>query len=291
MPPIQSSILSENTKHARQLFFSVLPDCNIKNALESLNETIDTENIVIGLGEVLLNEIPTPIPGIKTMPAHTSNNITIPSTPYALWCCMNGTDRGALFHLSNDIEDALTEFFILEDSIDCFQYDENRDMSGYIDGTENPEGEEALKVAFVQDNSALNGSSFVAVQQWLHDFDTLKQMSEKEKDDVIGRHHADNEEFDEAPESAHVKRAAQESFTPEAFLLRRSIPWTEGMHAGLMFIAYSHSFDAFEAILKRMMGKEDGITDGLFQFTRPVSGSYFWCPPAKDGKLDLSFMK
>ena len=71
-------------------------------------------------------------------------------------------------------------------------------------------------------------------------------------------------------------------------MLRRSMPWTEGAAAGLVFVAFGRSFDAFEAQLRRMVGVDDGITDALFRFTRPVSGSYFWCPPVKDGKLDLS---
>ena len=291
MHAIQSSILAENTKHARHLFFSLLPDSDIRKALRKLSDLIDTNNTVIGLGESLLNLSTSQVTGIKTMPAQTCKNISIPSTPYALWCCLNGTDKGKLFHLSNTIESLLASDFILEDTIDCFQYDENRDLSGYIDGTENPAGDEAIQAGIVQDNSALNGSSFVAVQQWLHDFDQLDQMTQEEKDNAIGRHQSDNEEFDEAPESAHVKRSAQESFTPEAFILRRSMPWSEGMHAGLMFISYGHSFDAFEAILNRMIGKDDGIVDNLFKFTKPISGSYFWCPPAKDGKLDLSFLE
>jgi putative iron-dependent peroxidase len=84
-----------------------------------------------------------------------------------------------------------------------------------------------------------------------------------------------------------VKRTAQESFEPEAFILRRSMPWADDTGAGLVFVAFGRSFDAFEAILRRMVGAEDGVTDALFKFTRPVSGSYFWCPPVIDGKLDL----
>ena len=113
-------------------------------------------------------------------------------------------------------------------------------------------------------------------------------MTTKQRDDVIGRHIDDNEEFEEAPESAHVKRSAQESFDPQAFMLRRSLPWSEGMDGGLIFVAFGKSFDAFEAILKRMLGNEDGINDGLFEFTRPISGAYYWCPPVKSGRLDLS---
>jgi hypothetical protein len=57
---------------------------------------------------------------------------------------------------------------------------------------------------------------------------------------------------------------------------------------GLVFVAFGKSFDAFEALLNRMVGKEDGITDALFTFTRPLTGNYFWCPPSKDGRLATS---
>ena len=54
-----------------------------------------------------------------------------------------------------------------------------------------------------------------------------------------------------------------------------------------MFVAFGHSHDAFEAQLRRMVGEDDGIVDALFDFTRPVTGAYFRCPPLKAGKLVL----
>jgi putative iron-dependent peroxidase len=131
------------------------------------------------------------------------------------------------------------------------------------------------------------GGSFVAVQQWIHDFGRFDAMSRDEQDASMGRRREDNEELDDAPLSAHVKRTAQESFDPEAFVLRRSMPWAEGPSAGLVFVAFGRSFDAFEAQLNRMMGLEDGVTDALFRFTRPVTGAYYWCPPVKGSRLDL----
>ena len=68
------------------------------------------------------------------------------------------------------------------------------------------------------------------------------------------------------------------------------MPWSEGVDAGLVFISFGHSFAAFEALFNRMLGKEDGIVDGLFTFTQPISGSYYWCPPVQDGKLDLTVL-
>ena len=60
--------------------------------------------------------------------------------------------------------------------------------------------------------------------------------------------------------------------------------------AGLHFVAFGKSFDAFEAQLLRMIGAEDGIVDALFSFTRPVSGAYFWCPPLENGRLNLGLL-
>lgn len=295
----QPGILAEENKFARFLFFSfdpsVVEEAAIRSALESLALNSDGDNTVVGIGQSLVTFLGKDVAGLHTLQAQSGKGIDIPSTPCALWCWLRGNDRGEIFHHSRLIESLLGSVFILENVVDSFSYQTNRDLSGYEDGTENPTGDEAINAAIVKGQGpGMNGSSFVAVQQWLHDFDTLNAMTSEQRDDTIGRHISDNEEFDEAPESAHVKRSAQESYEPEAFILRRSMPWAEGMEGGLVFTAFGKSFDAFEAILNRMLGNEDGIKDALFTFTRPISGAYFWCPPVvykgKDGRLDLSLL-
>ena len=287
---VQPGILAEETKLARYLEFSINSEAATVSALKALVD-FSADNIVVGLGQPLVSALQKEIPGLSIMPSQTEGDVAIPSIPVALWCWLRGNDRGELFHRSTQIQALLSSGFILSNVIDSFQYDENRDLSGYEDGTENPEGNDAIQAAIVQNQGeGLDGSSFVAVQKWLHNFEQLNEMSIEQLDDVIGRHISDNEEFDEAPESAHVKRTAQESFSPEAFVLRRSMPWAEEMNAGLVFVAFGKSFDAFEALLDRMLGKEDGIQDALFSFTRPLTGAYYWCPPVKGGKLDLSVL-
>lgn len=287
----QPGILAEETKLARYLSFSIDSEADVAETLKSLTTHIDFSNTVIGFGESLLKFLGKEVPGLTTFPAQVGSGIEIPSTPTALWFWLRGSDRGEVFHRSRLIESMLVPAFTLSDMVDSFQYDENRDLSGYVDGTENPSGDAAIQAGIVQGEGAgLDGSSFVAVQQWLHDFDILNSMSTKQQDDAIGRHISDNEEFDEAPESAHVKRSAQESFEPEAFMLRRSMPWAEGIDGGLVFVAFGKSFNAFEVVLTRMLGNEDSISDGIFKFTHPISGAYFWCPPLKGNKLDLRIL-
>jgi putative iron-dependent peroxidase len=192
-------------------------------------------------------------------------------------------------HRGRTVSAAVAEGFALEEVVDGFRYREGRDLSGYVDGTENPSGEAALVAGFVAGRGeGLDGSSFVAVQRWSHDLTRLEGYDQTERDHIVGRRLRDNEEIDDAPASAHVKRTAQESFEPPAFVLRRSMPYADAEGEGLVFVAFGCSFDAFEALMRRMVGLEDGVVDALFRFTRPVSSSYFWCPPLSDRGLDLS---
>ena len=66
------------------------------------------------------------------------------------------------------------------------------------------------------------------------------------------------------------------------------MPWSETGGEGLMFVAFGANLDPFERQWRRMTGQDDGIVDALFRFSQARSGSYFWCPPVKDGRLDLS---
>ena len=285
----QTGILSPIPKLARYLIFSIqerdmLPDC-----LAELAKTSDGKHIVVGLGQSLTSALDAEIPGLRVFPGQANQGIEVPSTPAALWCWLRGDDRGELYHRAKSLEGLLAPAFRLDEIVDAFEYKNSRDLSGYEDGTENPKGDAAIAAALVSGQGAgMDGSSFVAVQQWLHDLEYFQAMSLGQQDNTFGRHISDNEEFDEAPESAHVKRTAQESYEPSAFIVRRSMPWVENVEGGLVFVAFGKSFTAFEAILNRMLGKEDNITDALFTFTRPISGAYYWCPPMKGGRLDLS---
>ena len=150
-----------------------------------------------------------------------------------------------------------------------------------------PTGDDAVAAAVVTGvGDGVDGGSFLAVQRWRHDFRAYERMTQDQRDDCIGRRQSDNEELEEAPISAHVKRTAQESFDPESFVVRRSMPWHDAHGGGLVFLAFGASLDPFEWQLRRMVGEEDGVTDALFRFTRPETGAYYFCPPVRDG-LDL----
>jgi putative iron-dependent peroxidase len=288
MDNVQSGILAPVPRLTRYLTFFLKTGSAPRQALQSLAELADGNKVVVGLGYPLVQALERNIPGLRTFPSYFGSGLALPSTSSALWCWLRGSDRGEMLHTSRKIIGALSSAFDSETVIDGSQYDIGRDLTGYEDGTENPKGEKAVAAAIVQgQGDGLDGSSFVAVQQWVHDFARFEALSPQEQDHSVGRRRSDNEEIADAPPSAHVKRTAQESFEPEAFVLRRSMPWADGARGGLNFVAFGKSFDAFEAQLRRMVGAEDGMTDALFQYTRPINGSYFWCPPFNNGRLDL----
>lgn len=289
MSEIQQGILADVPAAARHLFFTVTPDNQPARALRALVNLVDGEAIVVGLGLSLVQSLGKNVPGLSVFPRYAGAGIDVPSTPSALWCWLRGDDRGELLHRTRQVERALAPDLVLTQAIDAFRYQSGRDLTGYEDGTENPKGEDAIEAAIVKNaGTGLDGASFVAVQQWLHNLDHFDAMQPEEQDNVIGRHRLSNEELADAPASAHIKRTAQESFDPEAFVLRRSMPWADDKRAGLVFVAFGKSTVAYEALLARMVGTEDGISDALFRFTRPLTGAYFWCPPMKKGRLDLS---
>ncbi|MCP5162846.1 MAG: Dyp-type peroxidase [Hahellaceae bacterium] len=285
----QQGILADIPAHGRYLFFSLKQSCQAAKALSLLAEAADGDHCVVGLGALLTDALDVDLPGLANFPSLAANGVAVPSTPFALMCWLRGDSRGALIAEMHSLEALLAPAFRLEVAVDAFRHGSGRDLTGYEDGTENPTADAAIDAAFVSDSIAgLQSGSFVAIQQWLHEFSQFNAMTPSQQDDSIGRRKADNEELEDAPESAHVKRTAQESFDPEAFLLRRSMPWSDGRNSGLMFVAFASSFEPFEAQLARMCGMEDGIVDALFQFTRPISGAYFWCPPMNEqGCLDL----
>ena len=287
MDTAQPGILAQLPRLARYLSFSRAPQYDPSAALGRLRDSVG-EDVVVGLGASLVQRLGRPVEGLRAFPAHATAQAEVPSTPTSLWLWLRGDDRGVLLHEARRITQLLAPAFVLDRVVDAFQHRDSRDLTGYEDGTENPTGDEAITAGFVQGAGAgLDGSSFVAVQQWVHDLDVFQAMSQEKKDHTIGRRLSDNEELEDAPESAHVKRTAQEDFTPEAFIVRRSMPWADSDRAGLLFVAFGRSFDAFEALLSRMVGAEDGVADALFSFTHPITGHYFWCPPVIDGRLDL----
>jgi putative iron-dependent peroxidase len=273
----QPGILAPLAAAGRYVALSLAPGASPHALLDSLRKIHIDESIVIGLAEPLVR-----IAGLHAFPA-MPGPVAIPSTQAAVWVHVRAEDHGHSLRALRHVLAALGEAVRVEEDVLGFRHDIGRDLSGFEDGTENPKDEAAHAAAICAD-----GSSFVAAQRWVHDLASLERLDNRARDALIGRNLETNEELADAPPHAHIKRAQQESFEPPAFMIRRSMPYGTTREHGLYFVAYVSELAKFERMLVRMTGADDGLVDGLFQFSRPVSGGYYWCPPVDGRHLAVS---
>jgi putative iron-dependent peroxidase len=261
----------------RFVTWALAPEADPASVLRRAAELELHEDVVVGLGAALEGVMPFP----TDLPL-------FPATQGALWARFSAPEAGRRFDDAAALAAAFAGELVVVEEVESFMYRGGRDLSGFEDGTENPHDARARAAAVIADaGPGRDGGSYVAVQRWVHDLAVVARMTTAARDAMVGRSRETNEELADAPPSAHVKRTAQESFTPEAFMVRRSMPYGGLREHGLYFVAFVESLDRFDRMLRRMAGVEDGIVDGLFAYSRPVTGGYYFCPPVRGRRLDL----
>lgn len=170
----------------------------------------------------------------------------------------------------------------LTEEVHGFRYRDSRDLTGFIDGTENPKGRAKAAAALIGgEDRRFAGGSYVAVQRYVHDLERWRQLDDREQEQIIGRTKRNSVELPKSkkPDQAHISRVVIERDGVELQILRQSYPWGTVREAGLYFVAYTKSLDIFDLMLARMMGAaEDGRHDRLMEFTRAVTGATFFAP-------------
>jgi putative iron-dependent peroxidase len=171
----------------------------------------------------------------------------------------------------------------LASEVPAFVYHDSRDMTGFVDGTENPGVDEAFDVALLAEGAGAGGS-FVLAQRWRHDLDRFHKLDVAEQEGVIGRTKPDSVELGDAvkPPNAHIARVVIEDDGEELEIYRRSVPYGTVAEHGLFFLAFSADPTRFDRMLGAMFGVEDGIRDRLTEFSTPLSGAYYWAPSLAD---------
>ena len=281
----QAAILASVPEHGRFLVLGLQPGASPASAINRLRSWPADAASVVGLGRPL---VPAGVAGLRPFPGLAGPGCAFPSTQGAVFAFLGGTDAGEVLHRARAFVAHLGSAFLVQEDVQAFKHGGGRDLSGYEDGTENPVDDAAARAAIVAgQGEGLDGGSFVATQRWVHDLAHLASMKAAERDALVGRSRETNEELGDAPAFAHVKRAAQESFEPAAFMVRRSMPCGGVLEPGLFFVAYGATLEAYERVLRRMAGLDDGVTDGLLRFTRAVTGGYYFCPPVLGRALDL----
>ena len=167
----------------------------------------------------------------------------------------------------------------------CFRNFDGRDLTGFIDGTENPQfpDDRAETALLSEDAGIFAEGSFVFAQRYAHDLEKWKQLKVDAQEHVMGRTKLESIELEDdvKPENAHVARTVVEDDAGEEMeILRHSLPYGDGRgDQGLFFIAYTKDLNIIDAMLVRMFGTSgDGIHDRLLHFVTAMDGAYYFAP-------------
>ena len=292
----QSVILPLPSNHARFIVIN-LKDLSIDGLKEQLNALFSTRNRLItqhpdaeiktsvAFGPELWAKLYDQSPaGFKQLePIHGS--FEMPVVPADILIHIASARSDLCFAMSQSFFDGIQNQVEVLDERVCFRYLDGRDLTGFIDGTENPQfPDDRDEVALLDDDAGVFAKgSFVFAQRYVHNLENWKRLKVDAQEHVIGRTKLESIELDDdvKPDNAHIARAVIEDDEGEELeILRHSLPYGDGQgEQGLFFIAYTKDLTRIDKMLVRMFGTSgDGIHDRLLHFVTPVDGAYFFAP-------------
>src|ERR1700719_2565684 len=246
-------------------------------SLEEPRMTTGGVNLVVGFrpslwARVAPEEMPAEVMDFE-QDVRGVDGYTMPATQHDLWLWVAGHAYHKVFDVAREAIVALAPVAHLAAEVAGWTYKESRDLTGFIDGTENPRLSEAPEVALIPDGLPGAGGSVVLIQKWLHDAVAFEALAVEAQEKVIGRTKDTSRELDEGVRGAgsHVSRTVIEENGVEQHIFRRNTPFGTATEHGTMFIGFSREQHRLARMLARMAGAEDGIRDALTRYTTAVS--------------------
>lgn len=295
MPTPQPGIFALGTRSHHHLELDLAPGADraaVVAALGALREprvTSGAANLVIGFGSsawalVAPGEPPAgsgPFTELVGRDGHRA-----PATQHDVWAWIHGSGADTVLDCAVAVAGALAGVATVAEETPCFVYHDSRDLTGFVDGTANPSPTAAPAVACVPDGQAGAGGSHVLAQRWVHDLTSFSRLRVDDQEAVIGRTKPDSVALpgDSRPSDSHISRAeVHDDQGRERPVYRRSTPFGTVAERGLFFLAFSAERDRFDQMLGSMYGTEGREQrDRLLDFSRPVTGSYYFAPSVED---------
>jgi putative iron-dependent peroxidase len=206
---------------------------------------------------------------------------TAPAAQHDAWLWISGAEPDATWQSARAAALAVSDAAVLVAEQQGFTYLGGRDITGFIDGTANPQVSRAAEVALVPPGQVGAGGSHVLTMRWLHDLVAFNHLPVEDQQRVIGRTKPDSVELSatEKPPRAHISRVETSVDGEELEIFRRSVPYGNAEAHGLYFVAFSADPSRYDRMLARMFGNApDGLRDRLTDFSRPVGGGYYFAP-------------
>ena len=224
--------------------------------------------------KVAPDDVPAGVEGFNDPLAGTPG-FTMPATQHDAVLWISGSAYDVVFDMSREAIAALEKIAAVAEETSSWSYHHDRDLTGFIDGSENPTLVEAPEVALVPDGRPGAGGSILLLQKWLHDSSTWEALPVARQEEIIGRRKPDSIELDPKPPDSHVARNDQDDFGK---IFRRNMAFGTVTEHGTMFVGFSSDQRRLAEMLRSMAGIRDGVRDALTYYTHPLTGAYYFVP-------------
>ena len=208
------------------------------------------------------------------------------STPGDLFFHLRAKNMDLCFEMATQIMARIGSAVSAVDEVHGFRYFDDRDLLGFVDGTENPRGEKAVNAVLIgEEDREFAGGSYVITQKYVHNLDAWNALSTEAQERIIGRKKLSDIELDDSakPTSAHSALTTIVENGEEKKILRDNMPFGRAGQGefGTYFIGYSRSPRTIEQMLENMfVGRPSGNYDRLLDFSQALTGSLFFVPSA-----------
>jgi len=199
----------------------------------------------------------------------------LPATQHDAVLWLSGSAYDVIFDLSREAIAGLVGLAAVAEETSGWPYRHDRDLTGFIDGSENPTLIDAAEIALIAEGAPGAGGTMLLLQKWAHDAAAWEALSEAEQERVIGRTKPDSLELADKPADSHVERTDQDRFGK---IFRRNVPYGTITDHGTMFVGFNADQRPLTAMLESMVGSADGPRDALTTYTKPLTGAYYFVP-------------
>ena len=200
---------------------------------------------------------------------------TMPATQHDAVLWLSGSAYDVVFDVARAAIATLAPVAALAEETSSWPYQHDRDLTGFIDGSENPDLIDAPELTTIPDGRPGAGGSVLLLQKWSHDATAWESLPIADQEQVIGRTKDESIELDDKPADSHVARTDQEQFGK---IFRRNMPYGNIADHGTMFVGFSAHQRPLATMLESMAGIADGTRDALTRYTQPLTGAYYFVP-------------
>jgi putative iron-dependent peroxidase len=204
-----------------------------------------------------------------------AEGFVLPATQHDAVLWLSGSAYDVVFDTARAAIAALRDVAAIVAETSSWPYRHDLDLTGFIDGTENPTLIEAPDLVLVPDGAPGSGGTVLLLQKWVHDSAAWEALPVASQERVIGRTKLDSVELEDKARDSHVASTDQERF---GNIFRRNMPYGTVTDHGTMFVGFSSEQRPLIAMLESMAGLAGGTRDALTRYTRALTGAYYFVP-------------